>query len=222
MIQLFIFIASIAVFLTNVPLLFAEEKPQISSRFNCPQPNKVVLNWVAFPPIINGWNTTTKEPTGELPETLNTVYSNCCPSLSFSYSWLSANSSQDIEISIRRDKSSQLSLYFPVFSHTKVITQYQRPYIGLYYSPGPALIILDTGENNLLDNLVVTTKASWLILAAANGLAIIYGVIMWLLVSSQISLFLLKIKYLSFNIGFQCLTTALDIYANRGLFKVTD
>ena len=202
-----ILVVIVAVFLTNVPFSHAEEKLQNSSRFSCPQPNKVVFHWTALPPEIQ-WNITTGEITGQLAETIDSVWSSCCPSLSFSYSRLSANSSKDIEISIRRDKSPHISLYFPVFSHTKVITQYQRPYIGLYYSPGPALVMPDRGEKSSLKTLLWVSETPWLILTAGNGLTLIFGVLMWLLVSI-LDIFLMK-YYLLTNAS-NLLTTALDI-----------
>ena len=91
---------------------------------------------------------------------------------------------------IRKDRSSYLSLYFPVFANKKETEQYQRPFIGLYNSPGPAVLVPvaeGAGINSSFSVNVV--KKSWKLLLLAFVMAAFFGIVIWALVRvSQLNL----------------------------------
>ena len=177
------------VFLVKIHFVSTKETQRYYGALNCPQSKTIVLKWVPFPPSVLRWNITTDKIYGELSDFLTKVLPKCCPSLNYSSFMLKVNKSKDIEMAIRQDNSSYLSLYFPVLAHKHDTEQYQRPYIGLYYSPGPALLTLATEESGPFNRMTLTSviKSSWGFLAFIHGLTCIFGVVIWILVRCIVS-----------------------------------
>lgn len=141
-----------------------------------------VVKWLAYPPEIQR-DTVHKNITGDLVKYMAKVLPSCCPSAKLTYSQMNVTSSEEVEMLIRKDKSSHLSLYFPVFANKKETEQYQRPFYGLYNSPGPAVLVPMDGNGETQGSFGVSAvRKSWRLLLFAFVMAAGFGIITWFLV----------------------------------------
>ena len=160
-----------------------------SSSSLCPHSTSSVVHWLAYPPEIQR-SVRTGNLSGYLIDYIAAVLPTCCPTLKLNYSEMNVTSSEELEMSIRKDRSSYLSLYFPVFANKKETEQYQRPFIGLYNSPGPAVLVpVAEGAGISSSFSVNVVKKSWKLLLLAFVMAAFFGIVIWALVRvSQLNL----------------------------------
>ncbi|EDO31984.1 predicted protein [Nematostella vectensis] len=149
-----------------------------NGELQCPKSKTVTLHWLPYGRDIY-MNKTSGNATGKLAEFLEYALKFCCPTLKFNYSPMKVESSKDIELSIRNDKSVELSLYFPVFANKYQKEKYQRPFIGIFDSPGPIIFVNEKSPKN--GAVFTAMTKSWQIPALCVLLAAISGVILWFL-----------------------------------------
>jgi nitrate reductase NapE component len=156
----------------------------------CPSILNITVNWIELIPFlwIDWKRNNFTGLVGYLPAYTGIAAHKCgCPMLYFNYRQMNISSSEEIEIKIRESlRSTVPELYFPVFANRKESTQYQRPFLALFQSPGPAVIQLNLGswEENISSlNMILQT---WPILSVFLLLGILAGFIVWAIVSNTI------------------------------------
>ena len=158
----------------------------------CPHSSISVVNFLAYPPEIQ-ISTQSGNLSGQLVKYIAQVLPTCCSSVKLIYSEMNATTSEEVELLIRKDKNSYLSLYFPVFANKKETEHYERPFFGLYNSPGPAVLVPLGKEENRSSFGVTAVKKSWKLLLLAFLMAAGFGILTWALVS------LIKLTFYSSN-----------------------
>lgn len=166
------------VYFTTLSMVNCEQKPL------CPESKKAIFHWLPYGTELAYSNRTGMR--GELYEFLSLALKKCCSTLHLTYSKMKVNSSKEIELRLRKDSSEFLSLYFPVFANKYQKEKYQRPFIGLYDSPGPIVFAVDKPSQK--GAVLTALTQSWQIPALCVLLASISGVILWFLVSKNSNL----------------------------------
>lgn len=161
--------------ISTLSLVNCERKPV------CPESKTAIFYWLPYGKELAYSNKTGMR--GELYEFLSFALTKCCPDLDLIFSKMKVNSSKEIELRLRKDSSEFLSLYFPVFANKYQKEKYQRPFIGLYDSPGPIVFTVDKPSQK--GAVLTALTQSWQIPALCVLLASISGVILWFLVSTN-------------------------------------
>jgi hypothetical protein len=122
--------------------------------------------------------------TGKLQGFLEDAIEMCCPDMSrLNYIEILVNDSKNMENMVSKDQwSKDLKMYFPVFGNRDSLSRYERPFIGLYDSPGLVVFVPVTNERMWNGFLVVATQL-WQVIALSFLLAAISGILVWFLVS---------------------------------------
>lgn len=160
----------------------SEERPKHIGELNCPESKTALFHWLPYQSQLV-FDNKTKQVQGKLKTFTAQALRICCSSLQLNYSRMKVESSKEIELSIRKDRSAGLSLYFPVFANKYQKEKFQRPFIGLYDSPGPVIFVYD--KDNTKGAVFTALTQSWQIPALCVLLASISGVILWFLVSKN-------------------------------------
>lgn len=168
-------------------LLFHFVKSDLHSL--CPESPKASFYWLPYGEELMYIN---KTVSGDLYVFISSALEVCCSSLELKYFQMKVNSSKEIELKIREDRSQSLSLYFPVFANKYQKEKFQRPFIGLYDSPGPIVFAVDQPFQK--GAVLTALTKSWQIPALCVLLASISGVILWFLVSLFAIIILICLK----------------------------
>ena len=156
--------------------LASEEKPKHLGELNCPQSKTAHFHWLPYESQLK-FDNKTKKVYGKLKGYIAKALSICCSSLQLNYSQMEVDASKEIELFIRKDRSAGLSLYFPVFANKYQKEKFQRPFIGLYDSPGPVIFVYDKEPTK--GAVLTALTQSWQIPALCVLLASISGVLLW-------------------------------------------
>ncbi|XP_031563547.1 uncharacterized protein LOC116299055 [Actinia tenebrosa] len=148
------------------------------TELNCPESKTALFYWLPYENQIN-FDNRTKQVKGTLKDYITQALQICCSSLKLNYSQMKVDSSKEIELFIRKDRSAGLSFYFPVFANKYQKEKFQRPFVGLYDSPGPVIFVYD--KDNTKGAVFTALTQSWQIPALCVLLASISGVILWFL-----------------------------------------
>lgn len=160
----------------------SEERPKHLGELNCPESKTALFHWLPYEDQLL-FNNKTKQVQGKLKGYIAQALRICCSSLQLNYSQMKVDSSKEIELFIRKDRSAGLSFYFPVFANKYQKEKFQRPFIGLYDSPGPVIIVND--KDDAKGAVLTALTQSWQIPALCVLLASISGVVLWFLVSKS-------------------------------------
>ncbi|XP_031553796.1 uncharacterized protein LOC116290828 [Actinia tenebrosa] len=151
---------------------------------SCPSILNITINWIELMPFLFfslEYNNKTGLAAGYLPYYMQRASNKCgCPMMSFNYQRMNISSSEEMEIKIRSSlRTTTPELYFPIFANRKESTQFQRPFLALFQSPGPAVVEVEVGswsENVASINMVMQT---WPILSVCLLFGILAGFIVW-------------------------------------------
>lgn len=163
-------------------LLFFGSLPTAKTEIKslCPESSKAIFHWLPYGKELD--YSAKSGMKGDLYRFLRAALDECCSTLKLTFSQMKVNSSKEIELRIREDKSKFLTLYFPVFANKYQKEKFQRPFIGLYDSPGP--IVFAVHQPSQRGAMLTALTKSWQIPALCVLLASISGVILWFLVST--------------------------------------
>jgi hypothetical protein len=155
----------------------------------CPTPlSNLTLSWSSFRPHLwlgnSNASSNTTQPDGDLKKYIEESTQKCCPWINTTYLKSNITSSDEIEIAIRKHREPNLMLYFPVFANRNDKKHFDRPFIGLFKSPGMAVLEIASSEEMSDDSQAWGSMISALPYLAELALAgTISGIVMWMLVS---------------------------------------
>ncbi|EDO46632.1 predicted protein [Nematostella vectensis] len=146
----------------------------------CPQsfPN-LTINWLPFMPHIE--QNASGGVDGDLHNYFTKAQFQCnCPQTNLLFNKLNVSSSSAMEIEIRRTPyNTPPELFFPVVANRKEDKHFQRKFLELYISPGPAIVKFKFGswDEKLGPLQLFQNSAPYLIICVL--LAIVAGFVVW-------------------------------------------
>lgn len=151
-----------------------------SSETLCPKSQTSTFFWHPYEDMESDRNGTM---TGKLRGFLETSMQSCCSKMALpKYAEILKKDAKNMENLIRKDQGSkELKMYFPVFGDRNSEVRYERPFIGLYDSPGIVVFVPANNEKMWNGFLAVGTQL-WQVITLSFLLAGISGILVWFLV----------------------------------------
>lgn len=151
----------------------------------CPKSLASTFFWEPYEEMAKDSNGTLA---GKLRGFLESSMQSCCSEITFpTYTKILKNDTENIEILIRNDQGSKdLKMFFPVFGNRGSVLRYERPFIGVYDSPGVVVFVPAKNEKMWNGFLAVGTQL-WQVITLAFLLSAISGILVWFLVRIIIS-----------------------------------
>ena len=109
----------------------------------------------------------------------------CCPNLEIIHEKVDINSSCEMEILIRQTAPDEPRVYFPIFANRGDGEQFERRFLGLFDSPGPAVLKVNHGITSSSNEILYFLKDVWTIVVISFLHAVLAGMIIWYLVCTS-------------------------------------
>lgn len=151
------------------------------SVFHCPSFSKIHLRWHEFHPFTH-YNSSGKTLEGDLPRFMQNAFNICCPNLQMHNERVNISSSCEMEILIRQNHDDNAVVHFPIFSNRGEKEQFERRFIALFHSPGPAVLKFVRGLGSFSAGFLYVLKNWWKLILISLLHAILAGMIIWALV----------------------------------------
>lgn len=151
------------------------------SGFHCPSFNEIKLRWLDFDPFTH-YNSSSKRLEGHLVRFMRSAFGTCCPSVQFVDERLNITSSLEMEIFIRQNHDHSPTVHFPIFSNKDDKEQFERRFIPLFDSPGPAVLKFARGLDSTSTGSTHLLKDTWKLILICLLHAILAGIVIWALV----------------------------------------
>lgn len=154
------------------------------STYSCPSFGKITLRWHEFHPFTH-YNSSSKALEGNLKHYMRKALNICCPNLEIIHEKVDINSSCEMEILIRQTAPDEPRVYFPIFANRGDGEQFERRFLGLFDSPGPAILKLNHGITSSANEILYFLKNVWAIVVISFLHAVLAGMIIWYLVRTS-------------------------------------
>lgn len=151
------------------------------SDFHCPSFNEMKLRWHEFHPFTH-YNSSRKILEGRLVYFMRNAFNTCCPIVEISDERVNVTSSCDMEILIRQYHDDDPTVHFPIFSNRGEKEQFDRRFIALFDSPGPAVLKFSRGLDSSLTGFPYLLNNTWKLILICFLHAVIAGMAIWALV----------------------------------------
>ena len=154
------------------------------STYFCPSFGKITLRWHEFHPFTH-YNSSSKALEGNLVHYMRKALNICCPNLEIIHEKVDINSSCEMEILIRQTAPDEPRVYFPIFANRGDGEQFERRFLGLFDSPGPAVLKVNHGIASSSNEILYFLKDVWTIVVISFLHAVLAGMIIWYLVCTS-------------------------------------
>ena len=151
------------------------------SFYRCPSFNKIILRWHEFHPFTH-YNSSSKALEGTLVHYMKKALNICCPNLQIVQKKVNINSSCEMEILIRQSVADTPIVHFPIFANRGEKERYERRFLGLFDSPGPAVLKINHGISSSSNEFIFLLNDLWKLVMVSLLHATFAGMIIWLLV----------------------------------------
>lgn len=151
------------------------------SGYHCPSFNEIKLRWHEFDPFTH-YNSSTKSLEGHLVRFMRNAFNTCCPVVQIAEERVNVSSSCEMEILIRQNHDDNPTVYFPIFSNRAEKEQFERRFIALFDSPGPAVLKLGRGLDSSSTGLLHLLNNMWKLILICLLHAVLAGIVVWALV----------------------------------------
>lgn len=151
------------------------------SGYHCPSFTKIKLRWHEFHPFTH-FNPSSKSLGGHLIRFMTNAFNTCCPTVQFTEERVNVTSSGEMEVLIRQNSDDILAAHFPIFSNRGEKEQFERRFIALFDSPGPAVLKFTRGLESYSTGFLHLLKYMWKLILICLLHATLAGMGIWLLV----------------------------------------
>ena len=148
------------------------------STYFCPSFGKITLHWHEFHPFTH-YNSSSKALEGNLIHYMRKALNICCPNLEIIHEKVDINSSCEMEILIRQTAPDEPRVYFPIFANRVDGEQFERRFLGLFDSPGPAVLKVNYGIALSSNEILYFPKDMWTIVVISFLHVVLAGIIIW-------------------------------------------
>ena len=138
-----------------------------------------------FSPIYY-YNSSNKLPEERLVYFMRSAVNTCCPIVQITSERVNVTSSYDLEILIRTCHDDHPTVYFPIFSNRGEKQQFDRRFLSLFDSPGPAVLEFSRGPDSSLSGFPYLLKNTWKLMLIFFLHPLLAGMAMWALVCNKI------------------------------------
>lgn len=139
------------------------------SDYHCPSFNDIRLRWHEFHPFTH-YNSSSNILEGLLVDFMRIAVSMCCPIVQITGERINVTNSYDMEILIRKYNDDNPTVHFPIFSNRGEEQQFDRRFIGLFDSPGPAVLKFSRGlDSSSLTGFPFLLKNTWKLMLSWYG-----------------------------------------------------
>ncbi|KAL9979008.1 hypothetical protein ACROYT_G016598 [Oculina patagonica] len=150
------------------------------SGYHCPSFNEIMLRWHEFDPFTH-YNSSSKKLEGHLVRFMRNAFNTCCPAVQLIEEKVNATSSCEMEILIRQNHDDNPTVHFPIFSNRGEKEQFERRFIALFDSPGPAVLKFSRGLDSSSTGLTHLLNNMWKLILVCLLHAVIAGITVWAL-----------------------------------------
>ena len=151
------------------------------SDYHCPSFKEIKLRWHDFDPFTH-YNSSSKSLEGHLERFMRNAFNTCCPRVQIASEMLNITSSCEMEILIRQNHDDNPTVHFPIFSNRGEKEQFERRFIALFDSPGPAVLKFSRGLDSTSTGFTHLLNNTWKLILVSILHAILAGIVMWALV----------------------------------------
>lgn len=151
------------------------------SDFHCPSFDEVRLRWHDSHPFTH-YNSSSKILEGRLVRFMRRAVNTCCAVVQITGERVNVTSSYDMEILIRKYHVDDPTVHFPIFSNRGKKQQFDRRFIALFDSPGPAALKFSRGLDSSLTGFAYLLKNRWKLILICFLHPVLAGMAMWGLV----------------------------------------
>lgn len=151
------------------------------SDYHCPSFSKVHLKWHEFHPFTH-YNLSSKTLEGDLIRYIRKALNICCPTLQILEEKVDINSSCEMEIHIRQNTAFEPTVHFPIFANKGEEEQFERSFIELFDSPGPAVLKINQESSSSPNGLLYLLRDVWKLIVISLLHAVLAGMVIWAVV----------------------------------------
>ena len=155
------------------------------STYFCQSLGKIILRWHEFHPFTH-YNSSSEALEGNLIHYMTKALNICSPNLEIiHHEKVDINSSCEMAILIRHTAPDEPRVYFPIFANRGDGEQFERRFLGLFDSPGPAVLKVNHGITSSSNEILYFLKDVWTIVVISFLHAVLAGMIIWYLVCTS-------------------------------------